>query len=70
VRVVSAGAANARLEPLIVLTQGGVGFSLLWLTHDVDIDDTITRPPFPIVRPTPAALTSPPTAVTGTAPVA
>jgi hypothetical protein len=52
-----------------VLTQNGVGFSLLWLTSDVDEDETITRPPFPIVRPTAAAVAAP-TVEGGAAPVA
>jgi len=43
---------NARLEPLICITLGGIAYSLLWLVKDVDEEDIITRAPPVILRPT------------------
>lgn len=42
--------ANATMAPLVAVTLGGVGFSLLWLTKDVKEGDEILIPKRPAIR--------------------
>ena len=43
----AAEGTNCHIEPLIVITQGGIGYSMLWMTKTVDADDVLVSPPKP-----------------------
>jgi hypothetical protein len=42
--------ANAKMEPLVCVTLGGVGFSLMWLTKDLEEGDEVLITRRPAIR--------------------